>query len=119
MELHASKRVRHSFSGPIAMACPAEPTPLIDDFPVGGPKIAWKAPGGVGMSGIAVAGEFCFTLANRDGKQVLLALDGPDRHGTLVHSTGSRVQKFDGRRTTRNSDRSQRSHLCIPQVKES
>ncbi len=63
------------FLGPDRNGVSRETTPLIDDFPVGGPKIAWKAPGGVGMSGIAVAGEFCFTLANRDGKQVLLALD--------------------------------------------
>ena len=63
------------FLGPDRTGVSKDTTKLIDSFPATGPKIAWKSPGGVGMSGIAVAGGKCYSMANRDGKQVLFALD--------------------------------------------
>ena len=50
-------------------------TGLIDAFPASGPEILWKVPGGVGMSGIAVADGLAVTLVQKDDRQWLLALD--------------------------------------------
>lgn len=61
--------------GPNRTGVSQEAIKLVDEFPASGPKIAWKAAGGVGMSGIAIAAGKCFSMANRDGKQVLFALD--------------------------------------------
>jgi outer membrane protein assembly factor BamB len=63
------------FLGPDRTGVSQETIPLIDAFPGGGPKVVWKVPGGVGMSGLAVTTELCITLAHRDGKQSLVALD--------------------------------------------
>ncbi len=63
------------FLGPDRTGVSQDTTKLVDAFPTTGPKIAWKSPGGVGMSGIAVADGKCFSMANRDCKQVLFALD--------------------------------------------
>ena len=52
-----------------------ESVKLIDSFPEQGPKVVWRSAGGVGMSGIAIANGKCFTLANRQQHQVLLAFD--------------------------------------------
>jgi outer membrane protein assembly factor BamB len=52
-----------------------ESIPLIDAFPPTGPKVVWKVAGGVGMSGIAVAGSQCLTIVNREGNQTLISLD--------------------------------------------
>ncbi|MFM8572916.1 MAG: PQQ-binding-like beta-propeller repeat protein [Pirellula sp.] len=48
---------------------------LIDSFPDSGPKIRWKVPGGVGMSAVAVQGDYALTTWNADGKQWLVALE--------------------------------------------
>ena len=50
-------------------------TGLIDAFPASGPEILWKVPGGVGMSGIAVADGLAITLVQKQERQWLLALD--------------------------------------------
>ena len=63
------------FLGPNRTGVSKETIQLVDEFPASGPKIAWKAVGGVGMSGIAIADGKCYSMANRDGKQVLFALD--------------------------------------------
>ena len=48
---------------------------LLDAFPDSGPTIRWRAPGGVGMSAIAVQGEYALTTWNAENKQLLVALD--------------------------------------------
>jgi len=48
---------------------------LLDAFPNSGPALRWRVPGGVGMSAIAVQGEFALTTWNADNKQLLVALD--------------------------------------------
>jgi len=72
---HASAEDWPQFLGPDRTGVSKDTVKLVDAFPASGPKIAWKSPGGVGMSGIAVANGKCFSMANRDGKQVLFALD--------------------------------------------
>lgn len=63
------------FLGPDRTGVSKDTVKLIEAFPPTGPKVAWKSPGGVGMAGIAIANGKCFSMANRDGKQVLFALD--------------------------------------------
>jgi outer membrane protein assembly factor BamB len=50
-------------------------TALLDSWPADGPKEVWRATGGVGMSGIAIAGGHLCTLVQRDGQQWLVAHD--------------------------------------------
>jgi len=50
-------------------------TGLIDRWVEGGPKVVWRAPGGIGMSGIAIAGERAVTLVQRQSKQWVIALN--------------------------------------------
>lgn len=50
-------------------------TGLLDTWPAAGPKVVWRAPGGVGMSGIAVRGDLLATMVQTDGKQWLVAHD--------------------------------------------
>lgn len=63
-----------AFLGPQRSGVSTE-TGLIDAFPADGPKVAWRRPGGVGMSGIAVAEEIACTLIQADGRQWALAVD--------------------------------------------
>ena len=49
-------------------------TGLLDRWPEGGPKVVWRVPGGVGMSGLAVSRGRVLTLIHRDGKQTVVAL---------------------------------------------
>lgn len=63
------------FLGPDRTGVSKDTTKLVDSFPATGPKVVWKSRGGVGMSGVAVAEGKCFSMANRDSKQVLFALD--------------------------------------------
>ena len=53
----------------------SDETGLIDKFPADGPKILWRVPGGVGMSGIAVVGEMAVTLVQDEEHQKVLALN--------------------------------------------
>lgn len=48
-------------------------TGLLEDWPSSGPKQVWKAPGGVGMSGLAIARDRLVTLVQRDDKQWLVS----------------------------------------------
>lgn len=48
---------------------------LIDRWPATGLPEMWRAPGGVGMSGLAISRDRLFTLVQKDGKQWLLSLD--------------------------------------------
>ncbi|HEX8915689.1 MAG TPA: PQQ-binding-like beta-propeller repeat protein [Humisphaera sp.] len=48
---------------------------LIDAIPAGGPKEVWRIKGGVGMSGVAVARGLAVTLAHRNDRQKLVAVD--------------------------------------------
>lgn len=49
-------------------------TGLLDAWPDGGPKEVWRAPGGVGMAGLAISGGKLLTMVQRDGQQKLIAL---------------------------------------------
>lgn len=50
-------------------------TGLVDRFAPDGPKVVWRVEAGVGMSGIALDGKRLYTMAERDGKQSVLALN--------------------------------------------
>ena len=62
------------FLGPHRNGLSAE-TGLIDSFPLAGPTVHWRCPGGVGMSGIAIADGVAYTLIQTDGRQWAIALD--------------------------------------------
>jgi outer membrane protein assembly factor BamB len=47
---------------------------LLAKWPEGGPKVLWRVPGGVGMSGIVIDNNKALTMIERDGKQVLVCL---------------------------------------------
>lgn len=49
-------------------------TGLLTQWSAEGPKVLWKADGGVGYSGIAVAGGKVFTLVQRNNEELVLAL---------------------------------------------
>jgi outer membrane protein assembly factor BamB len=50
-------------------------TGLFDEWPHDGPKEVWRAPGGVGMSGLAIRDGRLVTMVQRDGRQWLVAHD--------------------------------------------
>ena len=50
-------------------------TGLLTTWPTDGPKLLWTAKGGDGYSSIAVADGRAITLVQRDGKEVVVALD--------------------------------------------
>lgn len=50
-------------------------TGLLKSWPAAGPKVAWRVPGGVGMSGLVVGEGRLVTLVQRAGKQRVVALD--------------------------------------------
>src|SRR5688572_8669354 len=47
---------------------------LLDKWPEGGPKVLWRVPGGVGMSGIVIDNNKALTMIERAGKQQLICL---------------------------------------------
>ena len=53
-------------------------TRLIDTFGPQGPKVVWRMPGGIGMSGIALDGKQAVTMLERDGKQSVVAFKVTD-----------------------------------------
>lgn len=67
-----------------------------------GPKIAWRIPGGVGMSAVAVDKDLAFTMAHRKGKQTLIAIKA--KTGDIAWETPVapeyRNQMGDGTRAT-------------------
>ncbi|GAB4153151.1 MAG: PQQ-like beta-propeller repeat protein [Planctomycetaceae bacterium] len=62
------------FLGPHRNGVSSE-TGLIDSFPESGPKLLWRVPGGVGMSGVAISDEKIVTLVQNAGKQWAIALN--------------------------------------------
>jgi outer membrane protein assembly factor BamB len=74
------------FLGPSRNGISGE-TGLLDAFPAAGPKVVWRAPAGVGMSGIAVSRGTVVTAWHADGKQCVVALDaatGKERWRTPI-----------------------------------
>lgn len=69
------------FLGPHRNGISAE-TGLIEKWPDGGPKEIWRAPGGVGMSGLALRDGRLVTMVQRAAKQWLAAYDA--RTGKLL-----------------------------------
>jgi outer membrane protein assembly factor BamB len=55
-------------------------TALLDVWPAGGPKVVWRAKGGVGMSGLAITRGRLLTLVQSEGKQWLAAYDAKTGH---------------------------------------
>lgn len=62
------------FLGPARTGISSE-TGLIDRWPEAGPKVVWRVPGGVGMSGLAVSRGRLFTMVQGEGKQWAVSLD--------------------------------------------
>ena len=62
------------FLGPTRNGISSE-TGLLTEWPSAGPKVVWRVPGGVGMSGFAISRGRVITLVQRDGKQWVVALD--------------------------------------------
>jgi outer membrane protein assembly factor BamB len=62
------------FLGPTRSGISTE-TGLLDKWPAGGVKQVWRAAGGVASSGLAISRGRVVTLAQKDGKQWLIALD--------------------------------------------
>jgi outer membrane protein assembly factor BamB len=60
------------FLGPNRNGVSSE-TKLIDSFGPEGPKVDWRVPGGIGMSGIALDGQQAVTMLERDGEQLVVA----------------------------------------------
>lgn len=50
-------------------------TGLATTWPEKGPKVVWEVPGGDGYSSIAIAAGKAYTLVQRDGKELAVALD--------------------------------------------
>ncbi len=89
------------FLGPTRSGISAE-SGLLDKLPEGGPKELWRAKGGVGMAGLAIADGRALTLVQRDGQQWLVALDaatGKHLWQTLLASQYTN-QMGDGPRAT-------------------
>ena len=89
------------FLGPTRNGISSE-TGLLDNWPEGGPKVVWRVPGGVGMSGLAIGGGRLLTLVQKDGQQFVLALDaatGKPQWQTPVASE-YKNQMGDGPRAT-------------------
>lgn len=61
-------------------------TGLLQQWPEGGPKLAWQAEGiGTGYAGVSVAGGKLFTMGRRDGTENLFALSATD--GSILWAT--------------------------------
>jgi outer membrane protein assembly factor BamB len=69
-------------------------TGLLNEWPEGGPKIVWRVPGGVGMSGVSVSEDMAATLVQREGRQWLLAVSA---------TTGRELWKTDLTEEYKNS----------------
>lgn len=48
---------------------------LIQTWPADGPNVLWRVPGGVGMSGVAVAKQLAVTMWNSDNGQAVAVMD--------------------------------------------
>src|SRR5262249_27266852 len=63
-------------------------TGLLTGWTGEGPKVLWKADGGEGYSSIAVSGGKCFTLIQRGGEELVLALDAGTGKEAWKHRIG-------------------------------
>jgi outer membrane protein assembly factor BamB len=77
-------------------------TNLLTTWPKQGPKVLWKVKGGDGYSSVAVAGNRAYTMVQRDGKEVVLALDVKNGNEVWARPVGPAYKnKFgDGPRST-------------------
>jgi outer membrane protein assembly factor BamB len=62
------------FLGPQRNGISAE-VGLLEQLPPDGPKIVWRVPGGVGMSGVAISGKHAITMWNTANGQVVASLN--------------------------------------------
>ena len=62
------------FLGPQRNGISSEPN-LIETWSEGGPKVVWRVPGGVGMSGLAISRGRVLTLVQSKGQQWVVALN--------------------------------------------
>ncbi len=60
--------------GPARNGTSLEPG-LLTNWPAAGPKVLWKVPGGDGYSSVAVVGNRACTLVQREGAEMVVALD--------------------------------------------
>lgn len=72
------------FLGPQRNGLSSE-TGLIEQWPDSGPKEAWRVAGGVGMSGLAISRGRVLTMVQREGQQLLVALNALT--GELIWTT--------------------------------
>ena len=83
---HANGDDWTQFLGPQRNGTSAEKN-LIGTWPASGPKIAWRTPLGVSMSGVAVAKDAAFTMFQDETSQFVVCLnasDGKERWRTSV-----------------------------------
>jgi outer membrane protein assembly factor BamB len=69
---------------------------LIDAFGPQGPKVVWRVPGGIGMSGIAVIGKQGVTMLERAGKQTVVAFNLSDGSEIWSQSVADRFRNSMG-----------------------
>src|SRR5436190_22862503 len=62
------------YLGPNRTGASAE-TGLLTGWTGDGPKVLWKVEGGDGYSSIAVSGGKCYTLLQRGGEELIVALE--------------------------------------------
>jgi outer membrane protein assembly factor BamB len=77
-------------------------TGLLTGWPAAGPKVLWKVEGGEGYSSVAVAGGKCYTLVQRGGEELVVALDVANGKEVWKHKLGGayKNQYGDGPRCT-------------------
>jgi outer membrane protein assembly factor BamB len=89
------------FLGPDRNGISSE-TGLLKSWPADGPKEVWRAPGGVGMAGLAISGGRLCTVVQRAGQEVVICLDaksGAQKWETPI-SAAYKNPQGDGTRAT-------------------
>lgn len=81
-------------------------TGLLTTWPKEGPKLLWKVEGGDGYSSMAVVGDRAYTLIQRGGDELAVALDVANGQEVWKHRTGPgyKNQYGDGPRSTPTID---------------
>jgi len=89
------------YLGPNRTGTSAE-TRLLTGWTGDGPKVLWKVEGGDGYSSVAVAGGKCYTLLQRSGDELVVALDAANGKEVWKHKLGPayKNQYGDGPRST-------------------
>jgi outer membrane protein assembly factor BamB len=65
-------------------------TGLLQEWPEGGPPLAWKATGiGKGYSGVAITGGKIFTMGDREGTEYVICLDLADQKELWAAKVGA------------------------------